>query len=125
MKNVWIVDNDPIFVYLAKRLLDTVGFEGQTTVFWDGWKALNMIKENRSNPENLPNIILLDLDMPLVNGWEFISELEKVRHLPPIRIHLVTSSINPEDRIKADKHPLIHGFINKPLDVLSMEAAIT
>jgi len=125
MKHVWIIDNDPIFVYLAKRLIDTVGFEGQTTVFWDGWKALNQIRENRSKPENLPNIILLDLDTPMVSGWEFIGELEKLSFLPPIRIHLVTSSINPEDRIRAEKHPLIHGFINKPLDVLSMEAAIS
>jgi CheY-like chemotaxis protein len=124
MKRIWIVDNDPIFVYLAKRLLNTVGFEGETTVFWDGWQALSKIKEGRGQLGSWPDIILLDLDMPMVNGWEFISELEKLTFLPPVRIHLVTSSINPEDRIRAEKHPLIHGFINKPLDVLSMEQAL-
>lgn len=124
MKKVWIVDNDPIFVFLAKRLLTTVGFEGETTVFWDGWQALNKMKEDRGRPGSLPDIILLDLDMPMVNGWEFVGELEKLTFLSPVRIHMVTSSINPEDRIKADRHPLIHGFINKPLDVLSMEQVL-
>jgi CheY-like chemotaxis protein len=121
MKNVWIIDNDPIFVYLVQRLLDTVEFDGGTQIFWDAWKALNEIKEHRATPELLPQIIILDIDMPLLTGWEFIAELEKISGLPPLRIYMVTSSINPDDRIKAVNHRLIHGFILKPLDLMTIE----
>lgn len=66
---------------------------------------------------SVPTAILLDINMPELNGWQV---LEKLQELPqPIQdsltVYMLSSSIDPKDKLRAEEHPLIKGYIEKPL----------
>jgi len=78
--------------------------------------------DNEYREHAIPTTILLDINMPELNGWEV---LEKLQELPfyikeSLSVYMLSSSIDPKDRQKAEEHPLIKGYIEKPLsrDVL-------
>lgn len=67
--------------------------------------------------DNLPEIIFLDINMPILNGWEFLDLLNShdLNKLP--KIYMLTSSISPEDVNKSENHPLVTGYFTKPLSL--------
>jgi CheY-like chemotaxis protein len=74
--------------------------------------------ESRSLDDNFDNeIIFLDINMPCMNGWEFLDQYKKANSYdsPNSKIIMLTTSINPDDRQKADEYTNVYGFYNKPL----------
>ncbi len=114
---VFLVDDDNIFVFLAKRIIAETKFETEVTVFVNGQDAINFLKEVISQSELLPDIIFLDLNMPVMDGWEFLEEYitlgNKLKKQVPI--YVVSSSISPLDVAKGKQMDIVTDFIIKPI----------
>lgn len=112
-----IVDDDDVFVFLTKKAIDKTTFFKEILVFNNGLDSIEYIKENVKNPDLLPEVILLDLSMPIMDGWQFLEEYSEFKSEigKPIVIYIVTSSISPEDLKKARSIAEVSDFIVKPI----------
>jgi CheY-like chemotaxis protein len=117
VKRMTIIDDDEVYVYLIKRIIKQTNLVDLIKIFGNGLDAIDFLKENSDNPDSLPEIILLDLSMPIMDGWQF---LEEYMLLYPklgrkITIYIVTSSISPSDIIKAKSISEVTDYIIKPI----------
>src|SRR3990170_1772397 len=115
LKNILLVDDDDLYAFLTKKIIETTKLVEQVNVLGNGKIAIDFIKTNAANPEFLPDIILLDINMPVLDGWGF---LEDYTLLMPelskkITLHMVTSSISPHDVEKAKAMEAVTDFIMK------------
>jgi CheY-like chemotaxis protein len=117
VKTIAIIDDDDIFVYITKKAVEQTNIVQQIKVFGNGKDAIDFFKENTDNPDLLPEIILLDLSMPIMDGWQFLQEYTKIKPKiqKKITIYIVTSSISPEDMKKAKSIDAVSDFIIKPI----------
>lgn len=114
LKRYWIVDDDPIARMLIRKKMSRDVTSDECLEFANGQEALDKI--NSISPEEAPDLILLDLNMPILNGWEFLEECHKTIHEFEARIAILTSSIDENDLKKAKEFPCVIGFLNKPLN---------
>lgn len=117
IKTIAIIDDDDIFVYITKKAVEQTNIIQQIKVFGNGKDAIDYLKENCCKPDLLPEIILLDLSMPIMDGWQFLDEYTKIKPKigKKIIIYIVTSSISPEDMRKAKNIDAVSDFIIKPI----------
>ncbi|MFY0645037.1 MAG: response regulator [Bacteroidia bacterium] len=115
MKKIAIVDDDHIFQFTTKVKIEKLQLADEIKIFNDGEEVFEFLKN--SSEDDWPNYLLLDINMPIVDGWDFLklydqlsSELKDF-----ISIYMLSSSINPVDLEKADKHPYIRKYVTKPL----------
>ncbi|MCX7999945.1 MAG: response regulator [Leptospiraceae bacterium] len=113
---VILIDDDEITNYLHKQVLNHSQITDTVYVLLNGKEALDFFKDLNGSFEG-ELLVLLDINMPIVNGWEF---LEKYKHLPVpkdrIHIFILTTSENPRDYERAQEYSfLIQGFFRKPL----------
>ncbi|WP_422858140.1 response regulator [Flagellimonas sp. S174] len=116
-KKVFLVDDDFIFREAAEVLITSSGLTDEVLHFENGLEAYNRLVELSETPEHLPEIMLLDINMPVMNGWELLEELRQVKSVvrDSIQIHILTSSIAPEDLNLSKEYEFINGYITKPL----------
>jgi len=112
-----IVDDDEIYTFLVKRTIDQTNLVDQIKVFGNGSDAIDFLTQNADNPDSLPEIILLDLSMPVMDGWGFIEEYIQLRPKldKKITIYIVSSSISPHDIAKAKSISSVTDYIIKPI----------
>ena len=117
VKTLMIIDDDDVFVFLIKKGIEKAQVVEKIIVFDNGMDSINYLKENFQNPDMLPEIILLDLSMPIMDGWQFLEEytLLKPKIEKKMLIYLVTSSISPEDLKAAKSINAVSDFIVKPI----------
>jgi CheY-like chemotaxis protein len=90
----------------------------------NGKEGIQSIKElNSVCDTNEKTLIFLDLNMPIMNGWEFLEELKNLNDTLQLsyKIFVLSSSINPDDRKKAENNPLVTGYLSKPLSIEILE----
>lgn len=94
-----LVDNDELFVLLTKRIISRTDLVDHLQVYKNGLDAINYLTLNSNNPDALPEIILLDLSMPILNGWQFLEAYSKIVSSieKKITIYIYSSSISPDD----------------------------
>jgi CheY-like chemotaxis protein len=117
VKTLGIVDDDTIYTFLVKKTIEQTNLVNTIKVFENGLDAIEFLKKNADNYDALPEIILLDLSMPVMDGWEF---LEEYSLLSPklgrkITIYIISSSISPFDIAKAKSISFVTDFIIKPV----------
>ncbi|MBP6759142.1 MAG: response regulator [Flavobacterium sp.] len=117
LKQLTLVDDDDVFVFLTTRLLEKHKLVDLIKIFDNGYDALVFIKENLGNIEALPDIILLDLSMPIMDGWQFLDEYVKINPKigKKITIYICSSSISPDDVVRAKAINAVSDFIIKPM----------
>ena len=117
MSKVFIIDDDTIHQRLAQIMIEKHQLFDDYTSYTDAEKALSFLQEHKGNPTNLPDVILLDLNMPVIDGWDFLDLLEGFRNelSKAIRIFIVTSSVDEKDILRAQNYSAVTGFISKPL----------
>jgi len=117
IKNLALIDDDYIYVLLTKRTLQQTNLVENIKVFGNGLEAIEYLSANCDNPSHLPEVILLDLSMPIMDGWQFMEEfiLLKPRIGKKITIYIISSSISPSDLIKAREISEVSDYYIKPV----------
>lgn len=117
LKQLTLVDDDEVFVFLTTRMLEKYQLVDLIKIFDNGYEALVFIKENMDNIESLPDIILLDLSMPIMDGWQFLDEFVKINPKigKKITVFICSSSISPDDVARAKSINAVSDFIIKPM----------
>ena len=120
--NIFIIDDEDVSLFLTQRMLVNSGVSDGIHLFISPEEALKSIQA--SNNEDVPDVILLDLNMPVMNGWEFLDALAQLGEgfKRKCRIYILTSSLDYTDAEEADKHPMITGLIQKPISRESIRA---
>jgi CheY-like chemotaxis protein len=115
--NVFVIDDDDIYQYLTQKELEKSERVKTISTFSDGIKALNYLKEIAQDLSNLPHIIFLDVNMPILSGWAFIEELRQLRlsNLSAIKIYIISSSFDRRDIEKAREYEEIADYLVKPV----------
>jgi CheY-like chemotaxis protein len=114
-KLVIIVDDDPVFRYISAKMIEKVSPDLVINSYSNGKEALDFLLENYV-AENFYNIFL-DINMPIMDGWEFLGALEKTAFIKVrnVSIHIVSSSVDDSDITKSKSYGLVQGFLHKPL----------
>lgn len=106
IKSIFIIDDDSITVFGIKKLLSSVVICDHITSFKNGKDAIQLIKSKITQPEELPDVIFLDLNMPVMDGWGFLDIIIALPIKKMITINIVTSSISNSDRQRAMTYKL-------------------
>ena len=117
MSKVFIIDDDSIHQRIAQIMIEKHRLFDEYKSYTEAEQALNFLRANQNDPAALPDVILLDLNMPVVDGWDFLEEFQTFAHdlLKQIRIFIVTSSVDEKDKLRAQEYATVKGFISKPL----------
>jgi CheY-like chemotaxis protein len=112
-----LIDNDEVYQYTVTRSLKAHVLTKKILVFSDGEQALWFLIDNVANNENLPDIIFLDINMPVMDGWQFLEEYIKLkpRMGKVITIYMITSSLNTADIERSKRISEISDYIVKPI----------
>jgi CheY-like chemotaxis protein len=118
----FLIDDDHLSNYLTQTLLRVEGFSSSVYTFASAEEALNTLLQLR--PAEMPQLIFLDLNMPLMNGWQFLEALQPYENQLRDRCHIfvLTSSLDLADLEKAKTYDLVDGLIHKPIDSKEIQA---
>lgn len=122
---VWIIDDDRIYTFTVQKLIEKGQFAQKIDIFQNGQDALDRLQKITFDTAKYPDIILLDINMPIMDGWQFMDEFVKFVDKSAITLYMVSSSIDPRDKEKAKRYKDIDGFITKPLTIESIKKLMT
>lgn len=118
-KTIWVIDDDNIYQIIVNKIIQKSEMFSDISTFKNGKEAINAVNNSLNNIESFPDIILLDINMPIMDGWEFMEELQILK--PSINkqiiVYIVSSSIAVEDKNKAKSYPDILGYLSKPVNI--------
>ena len=120
---VMLVDDNDTDNFISKRIIEITKFARRVEVKGSGKSALDYLKENQNIVENLPNIIFLDINMPIVDGFVFLYEFEKFNELVrnKCKVIILSSSDNKRDIDKIVNNNHVIKFITKPLTEVALD----
>lgn len=121
IKTICIIDDDPIFRFGTKKMMETVLYSIKFLVFKNGKDAYDNLLPQLQLNTNLPDVIFLDLNMPVMDGWQFLDELIKIPMAENIPIYIVSSSVDSRDIKKAKTYKLVSKYIVKPFSVSKIQ----
>lgn len=122
-----IIDDDHMYVNLVTKMIDAKKLAKNLLVFHNGKQAIDYFVSALKNFENrgIPKVILLDLNMPVMDGWQFLNALGEHRfeNLENTTIYIVSSSINPADMERSKAIERVSDFLIKPVNFDQLEKA--
>jgi len=110
-----IVDDDDMTLFLHQVFVKENNFNDKSQTFDNGKKALDYLDENHHGKQD-EYCVLLDLNMPIFDGWEFLEGIQKKEYKDKTKVVILTSSVNELDRQKANAYPQVVAFLEKPLN---------
>ncbi|MBC3538636.1 response regulator [Rufibacter sediminis] len=117
INTVMVVDDDDNWIFVSKLILKRTGVGQEVITARNGREAFSILQAIAADPEKqMPELLFLDIRMPVMDGFEFLEEVTNVEGLDfsQTRIYMCSSSLNPVDKQRADLFP-VAGFITKPL----------
>jgi len=116
---VCLIDDDKVYQYTAKMILETTGLTNDIKTFFNGKEAIDFL----SDPDNqqvdiIPDVIFLDINMPIMNGWNFLQSFDEIRkNLPKkVIIYVVSSSVDESDIHRSKNFVSVTDYIIKPIN---------
>jgi CheY-like chemotaxis protein len=124
---VMLVDDNDTDNFISKRIIEITGFSNRIEVRNSGKLALDYLRDNQANEDLIPNLIFLDINMPVVDGFVFLYEFDKFPDLVKnkARIIILSSSDNKRDIDKIVNNDHVINFITKPLTEVSLDEVKT
>ena len=120
-----IIDDDKIYVNLVRKIIEIKKLSENLLIFKNGREALDYFQLIMGNmtEDKLPDIIFLDLNMPVMDGWEFLSEFIKIKNNfeKKITLYVVSSSIDPRDLERARSFNMVTDYLIKPIELKKFE----
>jgi len=126
IREILLIDDNEADNYLHSLIIEEVDCAEQVTAVNNGKEAIKYISQLLEEGKNWPELIFLDINMPVMDGWEFLdayNELKGIEEHPKI-IMMLTTSLNPDDRSTAEENKRVTSFMNKPLTIESLTAII-
>lgn len=108
---VYVIDDDKMVLFIQEKMLNATQFSKSISKFSDGQEALNQLESEEAKEV----VVFLDINMPYMNGWEFLEKMEKLSFKTKVNVIMVTSSINPEDEENARSNKFVIDFLVKPV----------
>ena len=126
MKKLIFIDDSPLDHFILKRALNKYQLRYEVFCTANGEEVIEHLEQHKSDKNILPDVILLDLYMPHIDGWVFLDRLQYLHsHLAkPLRIYILSSSINPKDIEQAKKYSCVKSFIFKPITKQVLERLV-
>ena len=120
--NLAVIDDDEMYVLTVKKLLERIKFTERTVYFENGKVALNYFDEYINKADLIPELVLLDLNMPVTNGWQFIKEFRKLKTKidKKITIYMISNTINEEEIRRAKEIEEVTEFVCKPVTMQTL-----
>jgi CheY-like chemotaxis protein len=121
---VCLIEDDMIQVFLTKKFLEKIGSVEKVVDFQNGKAAYDALKRRSDADEPLPDLILLDLNMPVWDGWEFYDAFMKLPESGSVTVYILTSSLDHSDMSKAEGLGLRDRYLSKPLTLPRLKEII-
>jgi PAS domain S-box-containing protein len=119
--NILLLDDDEICNFVSRKTLSKTSFPSHVKSFQNGTQALAELKGLKAN--EFPDTMFVDINMPVMDGWQFLSELERFPSdvLEKCKIFMLSSTIDPNDIDRSKKSSIVKKLISKPLSVQVLE----
>ncbi|UZO82139.1 response regulator [Aquimarina sp. ERC-38] len=119
-EHICIIDDDSIYTNLVSKIIKLNKIANHILIFRNGKEALDYLVdsiETKADTIVIPQVILLDLNMPIMDGWEFLDEFEKIKNRlsKKVSVYVVSSSINKLDIDRAKANHIVQDYLSKPL----------
>jgi len=115
LKKIIIIDDEPINCFIVEQLCKKLALSSEISSYSDSSIALSILK--KMSVEELPELLFIDLNMPMISGWELLESIREKLTLAHSKVIILTSSLLDEDKVKADNDVLINSFLIKPVDL--------
>lgn len=115
--NVLLVDDDQVYQFAASKTIEATGLAGHIKICNDGHDAINYLHGILHSSELLPDIIFLDINMPVMDGWEFLDAYGALANKinKTINIYLVSSSVDKNDIMRSQQFGYVTDYLVKPV----------
>jgi CheY-like chemotaxis protein len=117
--NVCLVDDDKVYQFTSKMILEATQLTNKITTFFNGKDAIDFFLDVQNHQmELLPDVIFLDINMPIMNGWNFLEEFDKIYDSLPkkVLIYVVSSSVDESDMEKSKSFMSVTDYVIKPIN---------
>ncbi|MCF4101917.1 response regulator [Gillisia sp. M10.2A] len=123
---ILLIEDDKATNFIHQRIIKRVDCAEKVVTALNGLEALEYLNKEEDGVLPQPDLIFLDINMPGMNGWEFLEEYQKLHNDKKGKVILVmlTTSLNPDDFEKASQIPEVNGFKNKPLTMPLLESIL-
>lgn len=114
--NLLVIDDDDINIFIIKKIVEKTGYNVNMVSKANGLLAIEHLQA-KLNQEDFPHLILIDINMPVLNGWEFLDAYEGLNISQKVDMYMLSSSVYENDIEKAKTYEKVKGFISKPLSI--------
>ncbi|MBS7565956.1 response regulator [Mucilaginibacter sp. Bleaf8] len=112
-----MIDDNPLEHLIIQKMCERYALFEDAVHLYDGRTMLNMLGNNEEESSQIPDVILLDLNMPSFSGWEFLHGFDAIsaKLKKPISVYILSSSIDQVEKAKTQSYPFVKDFISKPI----------
>ena len=114
--NLLVIDDDDINIFIIKKIVEKTGYDVNMVAKANGLLAIDHLKATLGQ-DDFPHLVLIDINMPVLNGWEFLDAYEDLNISKRVDMYMLSSSVYENDIEKAKTYAKVKGFISKPLSI--------
>ncbi|MDB5256988.1 MAG: response regulator receiver protein [Chitinophagaceae bacterium] len=124
LNEIMIIDDDDVSNFITQKCLEKSGTVDKISIYLESPEAINELIQKKRDNIQLPDYILLDINMPYIDGFDFLDLCQSSDILEAIHVIMYTSSLRLEDRKKALTYSAVKGYLEKPLQIAQLKAIV-